>query len=153
MRSLIQPQDRAAILARLHRLGPDMAPRWGRMTAPQMVCHLTDSFRGVLGERASAAPSRRVPRWRQLTVKFVALYLPVHWPHGMKTRPAVDQEAGGTPPGVFADDVAELTRACERFAADRRPRQPHYLFGDLSPAEWARWGYRHMDHHLRQFGL
>ena len=24
---------------------------------------------------------------------------------------------------------------------------------ELTEAEWGRWGYRHMDHHLRQFGL
>lgn len=153
MRSLARPHDRAAVLTRLRQLRPDTARRWGRMTAPQMVCHLTDSFRGVLGERSSGDPSKPAPRWRQLIVRFVALYLPVRWPRGMKTRPAVDQESGGTPPGVFADDVVELTRVCERFATERTPRQAHYLLGDLSAAEWARWGYRHMDHHLRQFGL
>jgi len=29
----------------------------------------------------------------------------------------------------------------------------HPLFGRLTTAEWGRWGYRHMDHHLRQFGV
>lgn len=32
-------------------------------------------------------------------------------------------------------------------------RRPHFLFGYLTPEEWARWGYRHIDHHLRQFGV
>ena len=85
-------------------------------------------------------------------MRFVALQLPFPWPHGVKTRPDVDQERGGTRPGDFAADVAELIRACERFAAGGATPESHYLFGRLSAEEWGRWGYRHMDHHLRQFG-
>jgi hypothetical protein len=50
-------------------------------------------------------------------------------------------------------DVGALIAACDRFLAARAElaRRPHFLFGRLS--EWARWGYLHMDHHLRQFGL
>ena len=121
------------------------------MTAPQMICHLTDSFRGVIGERPSSSPPP-VPRWRQRLVKFVALQLPLRWPHGLKTRAEVDQERGGTPPSEFTADVDELVRVCERFAVNGA-RSAHYLFGPLDEQEWARWGYRHMDHHLRQFGV
>ena len=151
--SLSNPSDRASVLARLQRLHSEAPRQWGRMTAPQMVCHLTDAFRGVMGERPSSSPAPVIPRWRQQLIKFVALYLPFSWPHGMKTRPNADQELGGTPPRDFAADVAELLQMCERFAAGRGTYVPHYLFGPLSNEEWGRWGYRHMDHHLRQFGV
>jgi len=123
------------------------------MTAPQMVCHLTDVFRTVMGERSSSARSPVISPWRQRFIKLFALQLPLRWPHGVKTRSDVDQERGGTPPGDFATDVAELAAACERFAAGRETRDTHYLFGPLTHEEWCRWGYRHMDHHLRQFGV
>jgi hypothetical protein len=29
----------------------------------------------------------------------------------------------------------------------------HPFLGKLSRAEWLRWAYLHMDHHLRQFGV
>ena len=29
---------------------------------------------------------------------------------------------------------------------------PHPFFGRLTPAEWAIQQYKHLDHHLRQFG-
>ena len=151
--SLINPTDRAVVLERLRRVCPDTPRQWGRMTAPQMICHLTDAFRGVMGERASMGAPPVLPRWRQRLMKVVALYLPVPWPRGMKTRAAADQERGGTPPAVFADDVAELVRVCERFATGQWTRAPHFLLGPLTDDEWGRWGYRHMDHHLRQFGV
>jgi hypothetical protein len=153
VKSLSNPHHLEAVLARLQRVRPETPRRWGRMTAPQMVCHLTDSFRAIMGERPSSPSPLKIPRWRQRLVKLVALQLPFPWPHGVKTRPDVDQERGGTPPREFAADVAELARACERFAEDQRPRGAHYMLGPLTREEWCRWGYRHMDHHLRQFGL
>lgn len=30
---------------------------------------------------------------------------------------------------------------------------PHPFFGRLTPAEWAVLTYKHLDHHLRQFGV
>lgn len=154
MKSLAHDKDRAHIIARLRRVQANTPGRWGRMTAPQMVCHLTDAFRGVMGERvASSLPSRAAPRSRQLLAKAIAIYSPFGWPHGVKTPALVDAELGGTRPTEFSADVAELERTCERFVNDRRPRAAHFLFGHLSDAEWARWGYKHMDHHLRQFGV
>jgi hypothetical protein len=51
--------------------------------------------------------------------------------------------------------MAALHEATDRFIRELPTvaRRPHFLFGPLSEAQWARWGYRHMDHHLRQFGL
>ena len=86
-------------------------------------------------------------------MKLVALQLPLRWPHGVRTRRDVDQERGGTPPAEFATDVATLVSACNRFAAGEGMRATHFLFGPLSAEEWGRWGYKHMDHHLRQFGV
>jgi transposase InsO family protein len=30
---------------------------------------------------------------------------------------------------------------------------PHSFFGPLTPEEWAILMYKHLDHHLRQFGV
>jgi hypothetical protein len=152
-RTLANPSDRAAIVERLGHVRPETPRQWGRMTAPQMICHLRDAFRGVMGERPSSTAAPAIPRWRQRLMKFVALHLPLAWPRGMKTRPDSDQELGGTRPREFDADVAELVQICERFATGSWPRRPHFLFGPLSDEEWGRWGYRHVDHHLRQFGV
>jgi hypothetical protein len=49
MKTLARERDRAEILTRLRALPPAGVPRWGRMTAHQMVCHLADSFLMVTG--------------------------------------------------------------------------------------------------------
>lgn len=120
------------------------------MSANQMLCHLADSFRVVIGEK-DVTP---VPGRPQKTMKWLALNLPIAWPKGVATRPEVDQELGGTPAADFEADRQELLRLVDRFT--REPRDfkwhPHPMFGHMSDKEWMRWGYLHMDHHLRQFG-
>lgn len=152
MKSLSDSREAAALVARVRRIRPDSARLWGRMTAPQMVCHLSDSFRAVMGLHAVSPASNAFSR---TVMRFVALHVPLTWPHGVPTRPEVDQEAGGTPPDVFARDLEDLAALIARFTAPRRDfqPQPHPTFGPLSDAEWSRWAYLHVDHHLRQFGL
>jgi uncharacterized protein DUF1569 len=155
MKTLSRSSDLDEIRVRLARLRPDSRPGWGRMNASQMVCHLTDAFRNVLGERPTASATAPAGRVRGTLIKWFALYAPVRWPRGVRTRPESDQEQGGTPPTDFAADRDALLAACDRFLAGRAvlAQRPHFLFGRLTEAEWARWAYLHMDHHLRQFGL
>lgn len=121
------------------------------MTPHQAVCHLSDSFKAILHDR----PLRTRPLdLKRRIMRFVAFTLPVPWPKGVQTSPEVDAEQGGTPPADFTRDVDELEELMARFvASDGRTLEPHYFWGDLSRAEWGRYGYRHLDHHLRQFGV
>ena len=152
MKSLADRRDTEAVLGRLHALRPDSSRVWGRMTAPQMVCHLIDSHRVALGE-LTVSPDMS---WFTRTfMKWIALRAPFPWPPGIGTRPEIDQVlGGGTKPADFAQDVAQLTELTERFAAERTfTGRVHPIFGEMSSAEWLRWGYLHLDHHLRQFGI
>ena len=151
MKSFLNQADKKEILERLSALRPDSHRRWGRMTPHQMICHLSDSFKSRLGEKEISSISNPFTR---TMVKWIALYAPLPWPRGVKTRPEADQEIGGTPPDDFESDRWRLVALIERFTAPAKNTEfhPHPLFGDMSEAEWMRWGYLHCDHHLRQFG-
>ena len=152
MKTLARPDDKAELVRRLQTLRPDSARRWGRMNVHQMVCHLSDSFLMSLGQRPVSPATGPLQR---TLVKWIALYAPLRWPRGkIATRPEVEQGAGGTCPTDFAADVARLEALVESFGAPAAPADwpPHPIFGPLSQRAWLRWGYLHMDHHLRQFG-
>lgn len=152
MKTMARPSDKAEILRRLKTVRPECTRKWGRMSSHQMVCHLSDSFRMATHQRA-ASPATGI--LQSTVMKWVALYAPLPWPAGIPTRPEVDQEAGGTPPGDFAADLAELESLVETVATPASDyRWPaHPIFGPMSEAAWLRWAYLHTDHHLRQFGL
>ena len=152
MKSLTDPQQKADLIVRLKTIHCDSPRKWGRMSSHQMICHLSDSFQVAMGER----PARFAPNLiNQTLIKWIALRAPLQWPKGVKTSPEVNQEGDAcTRPRDFEQDLQRLFTLIERFAATQRDFEfhPHPMFGHLSEWEWLRWGYLHMDHHLRQFG-
>ena len=151
MKSLLTPDTREAIEHRLARLGPDSPARWGRMSSHQAVCHLADGFRMVLGDRPI---EMRGGFFTRTLIRFMVLTLPVPWPKGVPTAPEIDQEREGTNPGEFEADRRQLLQLIDRFVtAVEGTMSTHPIFGDLTRNEWGRWAYRHMDHHLTQFGV
>jgi hypothetical protein len=151
MKSLENPEDKREIVNRLGALGTESRRRWGRMTVAEMLCHVSDAFSVGLGEKQ--ARDRSSWAWRSL-VKWIALWGPVEWPHGVPTVPECDAKLGGTPPVEFELDRRRVLDALDRFTQSNRGHalEAHPIFGKLSEKEWMRWGYLHADHHLRQFG-
>jgi hypothetical protein len=123
MKTLASSRDRAEILRRLREVRPDSPRFWGRMSAHQMICHLSDSFRMAMGLKSVSETGSPL---RQRTVKWVALYLPMRWPAGgIRTLPEIDQEIGGTPPADFAADLAELEALFEIVTREPRSFERH----------------------------
>ena len=151
MNTLARERSKTAILHRLRAVRPESARRWGRMSAHQMVCHLTDACRMATGEKPVSDATGLMQR---TLVKWIALYAPLPWPSGILTRPEVDQEAGGTRPADFRADVARQEALMQEVIAQRGKLHGsvHPIFGGMSERAWLRWAYLHTDHHLRQFG-
>jgi Protein of unknown function (DUF1569) len=152
MKTLARERDKAEILDRLRKVKPESVRRWGRMSAHQMVCHLADWSRMILGQKRVSPATGLLQR---TLLKWFALYAPVPWPAGIGTSAELDQERGGTPPADFAADVAQVEALLDRVTANARSidRLPHPVFGPMSDAAWLRLAYLHTDHHLRQFGV
>ena len=151
MKTLADERCRTEIARRVSTVHPESAARWGRMSAHQMICHVCDACRIALGERLVSDATGPLHR---TAVKWIALYAPLPWPAGIRTRPEIDQQCGGTRPVHFAADVSELRALLERIATRQTEDDwpPHPIFGRMSQADWLRWAYLHTDYHLRQFG-
>jgi hypothetical protein len=148
MASMFDSEIRTVFEGRIRALRPDAQRRWGRMTAPQMVCHLSDQLRialGVLPARPIAGPLRYTPM-KQLAIDVLP------WPKGRIQGPP---EAFTSAPDQWEHDVAVLLELLDTFG--RRSAQqswaPHPTFGRMSGALWSRLTCRHFDHHLTQFGV
>jgi hypothetical protein len=150
MKTLFNMPDRKEVLDRLSGVRPESERRWGSMSAHQMICHLSDSFRAALGEKRI---SKSTTLFKRTIYKWVALWLPFHWPHGIMTRPEMDQHLGGTPPAEFISDLEKLRILLDRFCNSEGEFAPHATLGQMSRTERMRHAYLHIDHHLRQFGV
>jgi hypothetical protein len=147
MKSMWDGERRQEILDRVARVTPDRPALWGRMSAPQMVCHLAESLKMTLGELP--VKHKRVPI-RYPPLKQLIVYL-APFPKNMPTAP----ELLARSPRDWQADMADLLALVDRFT----PRGPgrrwpeHPAFGTLSEHAWGVLVYRHMDHHLKQFGV
>ena len=144
---LFDPAAREAIRARIDRLSPTMTPRWGRMSAGQMIVHLAAQLRAGLGELPCEPKKTPMNNW--LMRRLVIYVIP--WPKGSPTAP----EFLAQPTATWDDDMATLRSAVERFGS-RGPGgewPQHPAFGPLTGRMWGTLAWRHLDHHLRQFGV
>ena len=148
MNTLWDPAAAREIRGRVAQLTPDLPRRWGRMSAQQMVCHLSESLRMAIGE-LRVAPKRLPIRYTPL--KQLIVYV-APFPKNAPTAPELTIAATPRP---WADDLSTLQQLIDRFTA--RPADAewpeHPAFGRLSRRAWGVLGYRHIDHHLRQFGV
>ena len=59
-------------------------------------------------------------------------------------------------PREFAREKERLKQSVQEFHRGGEAKcttLPHPFFGEITPAEWAMGMYKHLDHHLRQFGV
>jgi hypothetical protein len=152
MKRLDNLQEKLEILRRLRNVRPASNGLWGRMSPHQMICHLKDSFQMAFGEKQVKSIGNIFHR---TLAKWIAFSVPLPIPKNRPTLPEINQEIKGTCPQDFEKDLAELVKLVERFAeqADAFYAMDHPIFGTMSAKQWARWGYLHTNHHLRQFGV
>ena len=146
MKLIWEDGTRRELNDRVGELSWDRRAEWGTFTAPKMVCHLADSLKMAMGD-LPVAPRHlpiRYPPLKQLII-YVAPF-----PKGAPTAPELLARAPKDWSSDVQDVQALLARAGSSRTSDAWPEHP--AFGKLSTRAWGVLIYRHMDHHLRQFG-
>ena len=148
MPTLFQNHDRDALLARLAQLRPDSPRQWGTMTPAQALRHCALALETATGDR----PMKQ---------KFIGkIFAPLVRKSTLGEKPfsrnsPTDPSFRVAEDRDFAADRTRLTELMARFV-ERGPAEagkaPHAFFGKLSGDEWGVLMYKHIDHHLQQFG-
>jgi hypothetical protein len=153
MKDLFNPTLAQDIKQRISRLNPESERQWGNMTLAQTLAHCTSGIQMATG----AINPKRAP--------FPASVI------GLLIKPLVfgnDQPMrrnSPSSPELFSAhpiqcdlerERAHLLTAIDSFVTKGAAcctRHPHPFFGPLKPQQWAILMYKHVDHHLRQFGV
>ena len=136
----------ASVQARLNKLRPDSKPIWGRMTPDQMLWHLNQALGASLGRITAQMEPSPMPR---PLFRFLVLNLP--WPKNTPTN----KEWVARERHDFETELARCRALVADFAArplEQRPAE-HPMFGNMSCRQQSRLHAKHLNHHLRQFGL
>lgn len=150
MKNLYEPLSANEVKRRLALLQQDSARQWGAMTAGQAVAHCAASLEWAVGDRTPPPAFFAGLLGRAIKSKVLGDDAPIR-----RNSPTAKDLV------VHDDRNLEMERQrllglIDRFIAAGPAgctTQPHSFFGRMTPDEWAILMYKHLDHHLRQFGV
>ncbi len=136
----------------LEKLTPDTPPKWGVMSAQQMIEHLTHFYEVSVEEVPAKlySPEAHLPKYMEFLMSEKEF---------RENTKAPIELLGDVPMplknGSLGEAIKKLKDTVERFVKffeeDRKTLHP--VFGQLNYEEWIRLHYKHVVHHLKQFDL
>jgi Protein of unknown function (DUF1569) len=148
MKNLFEREAVDEVVSRIDKLQPAAQRQWGKMDVAQMMAH------------CSAALDMASGRLNLPRIFLGRLIGPFIRPIYTNEKPF--SQNNPTDKKLVVSDQRDFAREQEQLRSKVRQfhqggeagctRHPHPFFGTLTPQQWARGMYKHMDHHLRQFG-
>jgi hypothetical protein len=136
-----------SVRKRVQALSPDMKPMWGKMSVDQMLHHVNFSLAESLGEHKAERSLKGLPKsW----IRWMILNGP--WGKGAPTRPDMHIAAGQR--YDFAKEKASALSMIDRILAKPMDSAwPESANFPMTGRHWSQLHFRHLDHHLKQFGV
>lgn len=144
MKNLFNETNTSEIIIRLRNLKPTSQRIWGNREVAQMLAHSRKTLKMATGEND-------LPR--VLIGRFFIKSFANEKPFG-KNGPT-DKTLKITDQRDFEIERQKLIDCIKKFQTGgsiKCTKHPHPFFGKVLPAEWSVGMYKHLDHHLRQFG-
>ena len=148
--NIFNSETTTEFIRRINSLTGNESPLWGKMNVGQMLSHCCLPYQQILGENIDRPPfiMRVLMQW------FFRKSMTNNQPY-RKNLPT-----GPTFIRTGMHDVSEerqrlisYVEAIERLGPERLVNIPSLSLGKLSSTEWSNMLYKHLDHHLRQFGV
>jgi len=150
MTNLFEEGRAAEFARRINSLKPDSQRQWGKMGVAQMLAHCSTAMQMAMGEM-------KPPR-----ILFGRIIGGIIKPMVLKQGAPMKRNSPTAKELIISDSrdfLVERDRLCglvDRFAKGGPTvctEHPHAFFGRLTPEEWSALMDKHLDHHLRQFGV
>jgi hypothetical protein len=137
----------ATIKQRVEKLTIQTIPTWGKMSVDQMLHHINLSLAESLGEYKAERSIKGIPRsW----VRWMILNGP--WGKGAPTRPDMYIAQGQR--YDFAQEKARTLSMIDRILTKSMESEwPESANFPMTGRHWSQLHYRHVNHHLTQFGV
>jgi hypothetical protein len=136
------------LMDRVSGLAAEDRAKWGKMNPTEMLSHCNKAIHKTL----SWDRKLRKATFKQHMVKWMALYIFPRFPKNVKTSSAFETH-GNVSNLEFENQKSmykELLLKLQHL--DKSLSAPHPYFGPLTHQEWGLVIWKHLDHHLKQFG-
>lgn len=137
------------VLERIGKLTAGSTAKWGKMNVAQMLAHCKEVFTVPLSTKK--IPRIFIGRLLGWLIK-PKLYNDAPWKKNLPTAPGfiINDERD------FEHEKAALIELIANFhlgGPANAGNFPHPMFGTLTKEQWGKSMYKHLDHHLQQFGV
>lgn len=149
MNNLFNTGEVSAMLQRIEKLTPGSTNLWGKMNVSQMMAHSNISLETAMG--MNSMPRLFIGRIIGPMLKKKVLG---EKPFG-KNSPT-DKSYMFPRDLDFEVEKAKLVASLKAFREGGPAKcttHPHPFFGKFTPGQWGVFQWKHLDHHLRQFGV
>lgn len=149
MKNLFDKDAYTEITNRINALTPQTQRQWGKMSVSQMLAHCKEAFKVPLSDKKM--PRMFIGLLLGWAIKK-KLYNDEPWKKNLPTAPnfIIKDERD------FEKEKQELIGLINQFhnsGPGKVGRFPHPMFGTYTPEQWGQSMYKHLDHHLTQFGV
>ncbi len=138
------------VIERINKLTPTTQPKWGKMTVGQMLAHCCVTYE-MLYENKHAAPKGLLKLMLKMFVKN-AVVSETPYKHNSRTGPAflitTEKEFN-----TEKERLINYIKKTQQLGESHFDNKESMSFGKLSKTEWNNMFYKHLDHHLSQFGV
>ena len=149
MQSLFESKSNKEILDRINKLDENSQAKWGKMDVAQMLAHCSEPVKVPLEKLILKKPNFIM----KVLFSFFkdSLYNDKPWKHGLPTS----KEYKIIDSKVFLEEKNKLIELINLLQSKKGQtnRPPHPYCGQLTTEQWGKMMYKHLDHHLNQFGV
>ena len=147
MDSIFNDAAHQKIVDRLNQLDDSMTPNWGKMTVGQMVWHCQGPLNIMLEKNDYGLK----PNWLAKLFFKKSLYNDKPWSKGLPTAKFLKAKEDKD----FRSEKALLLTLIHEANAHKTKSEwkAHPSFGYFTKDQWGQMQYKHLDHHLKQFGV
>ena len=150
MKSIFNPEVTSEITNRINKLTPDSQPQWGKMSVDQMLAHCCVSYENVYDD-IHPKPGA----FKALLLKLVVKNIVVSekpFKRNLRTAPEFimkDAKNFEAEKKRLLEYISKTQQLGESYFDGKESRS----FGKLKKNEWNNMFYKHLNHHLGQFGV
>ncbi|WP_369996487.1 DUF1569 domain-containing protein [Winogradskyella sp.] len=147
MKSIFEDSTYNEIKSRIQNLNEDSHAQWGKMNVGQMVWHCQGPLNIILEKNDYGMK----PSWLAKLFFKKSLYNDKPWRKGLPTAKFLKTQDHKD----FNEEKTKLEALIDETYAqkDKSEWKPHPAFGYFTAQQWGQMQYKHLDHHLRQFGV
>ena len=148
MKNIYETTTLGEITQRINTLTPDSPRQWGTMDVAQMMAHCSNALEVTVGDKfpKTTFMGKIVGRFAKGIITSEKPFKP-----GLPTDKSFIVKDNRD----FDEEKQKLIKLLIRFSTagpSAMLNRKHPFFGHLTPNEWSRSTYKHIDHHLKQFG-